>query len=74
MKISVKVKPNAKQTQVEQAGPNRFLVQVKAPPQENKANRELIEALAKHFGLPKSRISILSGLKSKQKIVNIERD
>ena len=72
MKISIKVKPNSKENQVEETGPNEFLVRVKAPPQENRANQEVVKILSKYFQVPRSRISILSGLRSKQKIVKIE--
>lgn len=72
MKISIRVKPNSKENQVEETGPNELLVKVKAPPQENKANQEVMKTLSKYFQVPRSRISIVSGLKSKQKIVKIE--
>jgi uncharacterized protein YggU (UPF0235/DUF167 family) len=39
MKISVKVKLNSKEGQVEEVGPHQLLVKVKAPAQENKANQ-----------------------------------
>lgn len=72
MKISIRVKPNSKENRIEKTGPNELLVKVKAPPQENKANQEVMKILSKYFQVPRSRISILSGLKSKQKIVKIE--
>ncbi len=72
MKISIRVKPNSKENQVEETGPNELLVRVKAPPQENKANQEVVKILSKYFQVPRSRISIVSGLQSKQKIVKIE--
>jgi hypothetical protein len=72
MKISIRVKPNSKESQIEEIGPNQLLVKVKAPPRENRANQEVMEILSKHFQIPRSRISILSGLKSKQKVVKIE--
>ncbi len=74
MKISIQVKTNSKESRVEEIGPHRFQVNVKSPPHENKANREAIEVLAEYFRLPKSRLSIVSGLKSKQKIVSLEKD
>ena len=55
-------------------GPNQFLVRVRAVPRENKANQEVVETLARHFHVPKSRVSIRAGLGSKQKIVEIEED
>jgi uncharacterized protein len=71
MKIAVRIKPNAKENSVEETGRHQFLVKVKAPPKENKANQEMVGALAAYFGVPKSRVCILSGLKSKQKVVEI---
>ncbi|RPJ09803.1 MAG: DUF167 domain-containing protein [Deltaproteobacteria bacterium] len=72
MKISIKVKPNSRESRVEEAGPSQLLVKVKAPPREGKANQEVIESLARHFGVPKSRVTIVAGLKSSKKVVNIE--
>jgi hypothetical protein len=71
MKISIKVKPNAKENKVEEMGNNQFLVKVKAPPKENKANKEVIEILAEYFDIPQSQISIVAGLRSRQKVVKI---
>ena len=72
MKISVKVKTNSKENRVEEVAPNQFDVRVKVPPRENRANQEIIEILAGYFHLPKSRLSIVRGMKSKQKVVEIE--
>jgi uncharacterized protein len=74
MKISVKVKLNSREGQVEEVGPHQLLVKVKAPAQENRANQELRERLAEYYRIPKSHISIIAGWKSKQKIVKIEED
>ena len=68
----MKVKPNSKENQIEEIGPNQFYVKVKAPPRENRANLEVVETLSRHFHLPKSRISVIAGLRSKQKVVEIE--
>ncbi len=71
-RIQVKVKPNAKQQKIEIQADGSFLVSLKSPPVDGKANRELIEVLAKHFGVAKSRVSIRSGLSSRVKVVAIE--
>ncbi|MDZ4231295.1 MAG: DUF167 domain-containing protein, partial [Patescibacteria group bacterium] len=44
---------------------------LKSPAVEGKANQELIEVLADHFGVAKSMVEIVSGLKSRRKRVNI---
>lgn len=71
MKITVRVKPNAKKSGVEKVG-EEYIVSVKAPPIEGRANAELIEVLADYFKVPKSKIRIISGIRSKKKIVEID--
>ena len=72
MKITVKVKPNSKESGVEEIGPHHLLIKVKAPPREHKANREVVETLAEHLHVPRSRLSIVAGRRSKQKVIEIE--
>jgi len=43
-----------------------------APAVEGKANRALIEFLAEHFGVKKAQISIIKGLQTRRKTINIE--
>ncbi|MFA5411230.1 MAG: DUF167 domain-containing protein [Candidatus Omnitrophota bacterium] len=71
MKINVKVKPNAKQESVEKTGEKDFLLRVKAPAREGRANQAVVELLSEYFNLPKSGISIVRGEKSKNKVVNL---
>ena len=70
MKISVVVKPRSRQEKVEKIN-NDYIAYVKEPPMENRANKALIKLLSGHFGVPKSQIIILSGAKSKRKVVEI---
>ncbi len=71
MKIKVTVKPNSKQQKIEESADGSLIVRLKSPPVDGKANRELIEMLAKQFKVAKSQISIKSGLSSKNKLVEI---
>lgn len=71
MKLFLTVKTNSKQEKVEKIE-NRYVVCVKEPPVENKANKALIRLLSLYFRVPKSQISIISGMKSKQKIVEVK--
>jgi len=48
-----------------------LLVKVKEPPKEGKANRAVIKALAKHFKVPQDSVRISSGLRGRNKIVEI---
>jgi len=70
VKIQVRVKPNSRTEEVSQEGDN-FVVKVKEPPKEGKANQAVIRLLAKHLGLSQSRVKILSGFKSKNKVIEI---
>ena len=71
MKFTLKVKTNAKENTVEEGPGGELRVRVKAPPQEGRANEAVIETLAAHFKVPKSRVAIVGGFKSKTKIVSI---
>ena len=44
---------------------------VKEPPREGKANKAVIKVLAQHFGVPQNKVKILSGFKSKIKVIEI---
>lgn len=72
MRISVKAKTNAKKELVEKLSDNEFAVSVKEPPIDGRANWAVARAIAEHFGISPSRISIVSGQTAKNKIVEIK--
>ncbi|MBF8294136.1 MAG: hypothetical protein HW389_681 [Bacteroidetes bacterium] len=72
MKITVQVKPNARNDEVVVRDDGVFVVKVSVPPIEGRANERLIEVLAKHFKKPKRSIGILAGARGKHKIVEIQ--
>ncbi len=47
-------------------------VYVTAPPDRNRANEAMIRLLAKHFGVAPSRLSILRGQTSRNKLLRID--
>jgi hypothetical protein len=69
VKVSIRVQPNSRRPGIEQLPDGTLKVRVAAQPLEGKANQAVIEALAKHFGVPKSRISIIRGETSRNKLV-----
>lgn len=71
MKIFVKAKPNAKKERVEKINDANFAVFVKEPPIKGKANEAIIKALADFMGIASSRLKIISGTASRQKIIEI---
>jgi len=48
-----------------------YVVRVKAVPKEGKANEAVIELVARHFKVPKSVVTIVTGLTSRNKIIEI---
>jgi hypothetical protein len=70
VKIRVKVTPNSKSEGVSREG-DIFLVRVKEPPKEGKANRAVIKLLAGYFEVSRGQISIISGFSSRNKTIEI---
>jgi len=70
MKVSIRVKTNAKAEGIVQEG-DIFIVRVREPPRDGKANQAVIKLLAQHFGVPRSQIRILSGLRGKNKVIEL---
>ena len=71
MKIAIKVYPNSKLEKVIKKDDGSFEVRVKAPAQEGKANKVVIELLAEYFNVPKNSVFIKIGHSVKNKIVEI---
>ena len=70
--VKVKVVPSSKKAKVEQTEGGVLRVNVDAPAKEGKANKRLVEILAKYFSKPKSSIRIVKGRTSKNKVVEID--
>ncbi len=71
MLISVRVTSGAKEARVTKTGETSFEVRVDEKAVGGRANRRLLEILSEHFGVPKSRITIVRGAKSRDKVVNV---
>ncbi len=69
--INIKVEPRSLHPGI--AGPygEGLKVKLTSPPVEGRANEELIEILAKEFKISKKDVEIISGKKSKNKIVRL---
>ncbi len=70
--INIKVEPRSSKSGI--AGPygDSLKVRLNSPPVEGKANKELIEILAKEFKIRKKDVEIIKGEKSKNKVVRIK--
>lgn len=72
MRILINVHPNSKKQRIEKDLLGILHVYVIQPPLKEKANKAVIEALANYFKTKKSNIFLISGMKSKIKIFEIE--
>lgn len=72
MKIKVKVKPNSQQQKIEQSEDGTWIIRLKSPPVDGKANQELIKLLAKHFKVTKNQITVKAGRSTKNKLIEID--
>lgn len=70
--FSVKLVPNSSFSKIADYADDYVRIKISAPPIENKANKELVAFCSKLFDINKSKISIISGEKSKLKKVLIK--
>ncbi|MDD5331591.1 MAG: DUF167 domain-containing protein [Candidatus Nanoarchaeia archaeon] len=63
--LNIKVKPNSKKNEIILKDGN-YEIKIKAPPEDNKANLELVKFLSKEF---KTKIRIKAGFTGKNKII-----
>ncbi len=71
MLIRVRVTPNAKEVRVTKTSEASFEVKVDEKAIGGRANKRLQEILSENFNVPKSKILIVKGAKSRDKMVEI---
>jgi uncharacterized protein YggU (UPF0235/DUF167 family) len=67
--VGVRVSPSAPQTQLRGLFGDRLKVAVNAPPEDNRANREVEAALAGWLGVSRDQVSVYKGHASRDKVV-----
>lgn len=72
--LTIYAKPNAKKTNIVGITEQRLNIAVKAKPVEGEANKEIIRFLSKLLKIPQKQITIVSGIKSRQKKIQIPHD
>ena len=70
MFIKVFVTPSAKKEKVEEKG-ETFAISVREPATGNRANTRVREIIAERFGAPVGKVRILTGHRSRAKMVSI---
>jgi len=71
MLIRVYVTPNAREAKLVKVSEDNFEVRVDERPMGGRANKRLVEILAEHFKVQKSRIIILRGTTTRNKTVQV---
>ncbi len=71
MRISVKARPASKKDEVRRIDEGRYVVEVREPPVQGRANAAIVKTLAAFLHIAPSRVQIISGHFSREKIIEI---
>lgn len=71
MYIKVIVTPGARKERMEQTGDASFTITVKEPAAQNHANTRVRELVAEHFAVTTAQVRILTGHRSRSKMISI---
>lgn len=71
-RITVRVQPKAKRSEVVRWQDGAVRVRVTAAPEKGRANHAVVQLLSEVLGIPKSAITIERGATSRTKVVRIE--
>ncbi len=73
MRVTVEARAGARAESVEEGEEGHLRIRVKAPAREGKANRAIQEVLSRHFGVPKTAVTLVAGGRGRTKIFDISR-
>ncbi len=71
MRIFVKVKTGARAEKIEKIDETHLTVSVRERPLEGRANKAVLSAVAGYFNISPSRVAIVSGASSREKLLDI---
>lgn len=69
--ITVRAKPRSSVSALEQDATGTWIARLRSSPVDGKANEELVALVARHFGCPRSAVSVISGATARLKLVRI---
>jgi len=72
MDISIRLQPRARRDEVVGERAGAVVIRVTAPPVDGKANAALCAFIARAAGVPPSRVSVVRGQTSRDKVVRVE--
>lgn len=71
VRLRIHVQPNASKTQIVGIHGDALKVKIKAPPEDGRANDELVSFLAKCLSLSKRSVELKSGHASRAKMIEL---
>ena len=72
VRITVRVSPGARRTEVAGRYGGGWKVRVAAPPERGRANEALVLHLAEVLGVPKAAVRVVAGPGSRDKVVEVD--
>jgi uncharacterized protein (TIGR00251 family) len=69
--LRIRVQPRAKRDEVVGERDGAIVIRLKAPPVDGKANAALTAFIAEAAGVPRSRVKIVRGASSREKVVHV---
>jgi len=70
-RLRLRVSPGSRKTELAGRHGDGWKVRVSAPPEDGRANDAVLELLAERVGLPRRALTIVSGQKSRDKVVEM---
>lgn len=74
IKLAIRVIPGSSRCEIVGFIEKELKIKLDVPPVEGKANEKCVKYLSKQLGVPKTSISIISGEKSRSKLLSIAGD
>ena len=71
IRIHILAHPKSRREEILKKDENTYEIWVREAPEEGKANQAILRLLSRHLGVPRSRFLIRSGLRSKNKWIEI---
>ena len=70
--IAIRLQPRARRSEVVGERGGAIVIRVTAPPVDGKANAALCALVAERAGVPRSRVQVVRGAASRDKVVRVE--
>ena len=72
MELQIRIQPRSGRNAIEIGDGGKVTVRVTAVPERGKANKAVVDLLAKRLGVSKGSVTLVRGLTSRDKVVRID--